>query len=179
MSEMTTRSATLVALPTAAGVFRAALSERGVCWLAFPDESERAARWLTRHLPGGAEAGDDPRAGNLADELDAYLRGEVTRFQAPVDLIGTAFQVDVWHQLQVIPYGEVRSYADVARAIGRPAAVRAVGAANGANPVPIIVPCHRVIGSSGALTGFGGGIGWKLRLLSTENPARWSELPLQ
>ena len=79
----------------------------------------------------------------------------------------------MWRQLQSIPYGEVRSYADVARAIGRPSAVRAVGAANGANPVPVIVPCHRVIGSSGALTGFGAGIEWKQRLLATENPARW------
>jgi len=96
----------------------------------------------------------------------------------PVDLIGTPFQVSVWRQLQAIPYGEVRSYADIARAIDRPAAVRAVGAANGANPVPIVVPCHRVIGSTGALTGFGAGIEWKLRLLATENPQRWGALPL-
>ncbi len=154
MSETTITATTLVALPTSLGTFEAALTQRGVCCLTFPNQ------------PGAR------------DELDAYLRGELTELTAPVDLIGTPFQVAVWRQLQAIPYGEVRSYADVARAVGRPAAVRAVGAANGANPVPVIVPCHRVIGSAGALTGFGAGIEWKRRLLATENPARWAELPL-
>jgi len=175
MNENTIRSTALVSLPTACGTFEAALTDRGVCCLAFPNERGDGARWVARHLPGVEVRASDPRAADLGDELDAFLRGELTGFRAPVDLLGTPFQLSVWGQLQAIPYGEVRSYADVARAIGRPAAVRAVGAANGANPVPIIVPCHRVIGSSGALTGFGGGIVWKQRPLATENPARWTQ----
>jgi methylated-DNA-[protein]-cysteine S-methyltransferase len=182
MNETDTTTIALVPLPTAAGTFEAGLTERGVCCLAFPNQHEGARRWLARRLPGVEVAGDDPRAAALAGELDAYLRGDLREFAAPVDLVGTPFQVGVWRQLLAIPYGEVRSYADVARAVGRPEAVRAVGAANGANPVPIIVPCHRVIGSSGALTGFGPGIEWKIRLLATENPARWGrggqQLPL-
>ena len=171
-------SAARVPLPTASGTFEAVLTERGVCCLTFPNQADALPRWLRRHLPEATIATNDPRAASLADELDAYLRGDVTAFTAVPDLLGTPFQVGVWRQLQRIPYGEVRSYADVARAIDRPAAMRAVGAANGANPVPIIVPCHRVIGSGGALTGFGGGLDWKRRLLAIENAARWAELPL-
>ncbi|HXM57841.1 MAG TPA: methylated-DNA--[protein]-cysteine S-methyltransferase [Candidatus Dormibacteraeota bacterium] len=178
MQETITETVNLVPLPTAQGTFEAALSERGVCCLIFPNQLGGGAGWLARRLPDVEVGASDPRAGALADELDAYLRGDLTEFRAPVDLVGTPFQVTVWRQLRTIPYGEVRSYADVARAIGRPEAVRAVGAANGANPVPILVPCHRVIGSSGALTGFGAGIAWKQRLLATEDPGRWAELPL-
>ena len=180
MNETIAETVKLVPLPTAHGTFEAALTDRGVCCLMFPNQLGAGAGWLARHLSGARTepGGSDQRAGALADELDAYLRGDLTDFQAPVDLIGTPFQVSVWRHLRTIPYGEVRSYADVARAIGRPEAVRAVGAANGANPVPIIVPCHRVIGSSGALTGFGAGIAWKQRLLATEDPGRWAELPL-
>jgi methylated-DNA-[protein]-cysteine S-methyltransferase len=178
MNECIPTTAALVAVPTAHGTFEAALTERGVRCLMFPNQPGAAERWLGRHLPGVAVRTSDPRAALLADELDAYFRGDVTAFTVPVDLAGTPFQLSVWRQLRAIPYGEVRSYADVARAIDRPRAVRAVGAANGANPVPIVVPCHRVIGSSGALTGFGGGLDWKRRLLAIENAARWEELPL-
>jgi len=178
MNEPTTTTAALVAVPTVHGTFQAALTERGIGCLVFPDQLGAAERWLGRRLPGVVFRTSDPRADHLAGELDAYFRGDLTVFTVPVDLAGTSFQLSVWHQLRAIPYGEVRSYADVARAIDRPQAVRAVGAANGANPVPIVVPCHRVIGSSGALTGFGGGLDWKRRLLATENAARWGELPL-
>jgi methylated-DNA-[protein]-cysteine S-methyltransferase len=85
-----------------------------------------------------------------------------------LDLEGTDFQLRVWHELLTIPYGETRSYAQIAEAIGRPKAVRAVGAANGSNPVAILVPCHRVIGSNGKLTGYGGGLPLKKRLLELE-----------
>lgn len=101
-------------------------------------------------------------------EIDAYFAGELTRFDCPRELVGTAFQRGVWHQLTMIPYGRHCSYADIAHRLGRPGAVRAVGAANGANPLPLIVPCHRVIGSDGALTGFGGGVDLKRRLLAFE-----------
>ena len=179
MNETITTTATLAAVPTMHGTFHAVLTERGVRCLLFPDQPGDVDRWLGRHLRGvTVRAGSDPRGGELASQLDAYFRGERTAFTVPLDLAGTPFQLSVWRQLQAIPYGEVRSYADVARAIDRPAAVRAVGAANGANPVPVVVPCHRVIGSSGALTGFGGGLDWKRRLLATENADRWGELPL-
>ena len=103
-----------------------------------------------------------------ADELHAYFAGNLRVFSVPLDMQGTEFQLSVWNNLVKIPYGETRSYAQVAEAVGRPKAVRAVGAANGSNPVAIIVPCHRVIGSSGKLTGYGGGLPLKKRLLELE-----------
>ena len=107
----------------------------------------------------------------LADarrQLQEYFAGERRRFDLPVRLDGTQFQVSVLEALQKIPYGETVSYSDIAKRIGRPKAVRAVGAANGRNPLPIVVPCHRVIGSGGDLTGFGGGIDTKKALLRLE-----------
>jgi methylated-DNA-[protein]-cysteine S-methyltransferase len=103
-----------------------------------------------------------------ADQLRAYFAGTLRAFCVPLDMQGTDFQLSVWNQLLRIPYGETRSYAQVAEAVGRPKAVRAVGAANGSNPVAIIVPCHRVIGSAGKLTGYGGGLPLKKRLLELE-----------
>jgi methylated-DNA-[protein]-cysteine S-methyltransferase len=101
-------------------------------------------------------------------QLAEYFSGERKVFELPLSLSGTEFQVSVLAALQQIPYGETVSYGDVAKRIGRPKAVRAVGAANGRNPIPIIVPCHRVIGSSGDLTGFGGGLDTKEALLRLE-----------
>lgn len=101
-------------------------------------------------------------------QLDAYFAGQLRVFDLPIRPRGTAFQMRVWHWLATIPFGETCSYGDMARALGCPGASRAVGAANGANPLPIILPCHRVIGASGKLTGFGGGIGRKAFLLSHE-----------
>ena len=101
-------------------------------------------------------------------QLAEYFSGERKEFELPLSLSGTEFQVSVLDALQQIPYGETASYGDVAKRIGRPKAVRAVGAANGRNPIPIIVPCHRVIGSSGDLTGFGGGLDTKEALLRLE-----------
>ena len=102
-------------------------------------------------------------------QLQAYFRGERKEFDLPLALEGTEFQLRVWKALRAIPYGETISYAQLARRIGNPKAVRAVGLANGSNPIPIIVPCHRVIGSDGSLTGFGGGLSTKKRLLELEN----------
>jgi len=101
-------------------------------------------------------------------QLRAYFAGELTRFELPLDPRGTEFQCRVWMALREIPYGETRTYAEQARCIGKPAAVRAVGAANGRNPLAIVVPCHRVIGSDGSLTGFGGGLDVKRQLLEHE-----------
>ncbi|MEJ2297551.1 MAG: methylated-DNA--[protein]-cysteine S-methyltransferase [Woeseiaceae bacterium] len=101
-------------------------------------------------------------------QLREYFAGERREFDLPLSLTGTEFQVSVLRALRDIPYGETVSYGDIARRVGRPKAVRAVGAANGRNPIPIVIPCHRVIGSTGDLTGFGGGLDTKEALLRLE-----------
>jgi methylated-DNA-[protein]-cysteine S-methyltransferase len=101
-------------------------------------------------------------------QLRAYFAGQLREFQLPLDIEGTDFQKRVWGQVAAIPYGETRSYLQISTAIGSPRAVRAVGAANGANPAPIVVPCHRVIGATGKLVGYGGGLAMKRRLLELE-----------
>ena len=101
-------------------------------------------------------------------ELDRYFEGRLTAFTVPVDPRGTEFQRRVWFALRDIPYGATRSYGEIAKAIGSSSAVRAVGSANGANPIAIIIPCHRVIGANGSLTGFGGGLDRKRFLLDLE-----------
>jgi methylated-DNA-[protein]-cysteine S-methyltransferase len=106
-----------------------------------------------------------------ADQLTGYFAGQRRHFELPLAARGTPFQQSVWDALSDIPYGAVRSYRDIARTIGNPAAVRAVGAANGRNPLPIVVPCHRVIGSNGTLTGFAGGLEVKRFLLDLEGAA--------
>ena len=103
-----------------------------------------------------------------AAQLEEYFAGKRTEFDVPLDPVGTDFQLSVWNQLSRIPYGETASYGQIADRIENPAAVRAVGLANGANPISIIVPCHRVIGADGSLTGFGGGLEIKRRLLEHE-----------
>src|SRR5260370_30721934 len=105
----------------------------------------------------------------VISQLQAYFRGELKEFDLPLAMEGTEFQLRVWNALRAIPYGETVSYAQLAERIGKPKAVRAVGSANGSNPIPIIVPCHRVIGSDGSLTGFGGGLSTKRILLELEN----------
>lgn len=102
-------------------------------------------------------------------QLLAYFRGELRQFDVPLALEGTDFQRRVWNALRGIPYGETISYLQLAERIGNPKAVRAVGLANGSNPIPVIVPCHRVIGSDGSLTGFGGGLSTKKKLLELES----------
>ncbi len=115
---------------------------------------------------------DDNRLAPVIRQLDEYFAGDRKTFNITLAPRGTPFQLEVWRTLQRIPYGETRSYAEIARSIGRPTATRAVGAANGANPIPIIIPCHRVIGTSGSLTGFGGGIDVKRALLDLEGGLR-------
>ena len=102
-------------------------------------------------------------------QLREYFAGQREDFDLPLVLNGTPFQLSVWRNLQKIPYGKTVSYLDLAKRIGNPKAVRAVGLANGSNPIPIIVPCHRVIGSNGSLTGFGGGLPTKQKLLALES----------
>jgi methylated-DNA-[protein]-cysteine S-methyltransferase len=124
--------------------------------------------WADRRLPGAALIRDAERLGPYARELVEYFRGERQSFGLPFDLRGTAFQQAVWEALRAIPYGGTASYSDIAEAIGKPSAVRAVGGAIGANPVLVHVPCHRVIGKNGTLTGFRGGLEMKERLLVLE-----------
>lgn len=129
------------------------------------------------HFPKGEPHEIDAsweRGGAVLDQaqqqLEEYFRGERTEFELPLEPEGTEFQKQVWVQLQRIPYGETISYGELARRLGNPNASRAVGAANGRNPISIVIPCHRVIGSNGALTGFGGGLRVKEQLLDLESP---------
>ena len=117
-------------------------------------------------LPGDGEGSKWLEA--AADQLSEYFNHQRTEFEVPLDPTGTDFQRSVWNQLSQIPFGETASYRQIAERINNPAAVRAVGLANGANPISIIVPCHRVIGADGSLTGFGGGLDIKRKLLEFE-----------
>ena len=132
----------------------------------------------SRHVPPRHEV-EPPRAAErrgaggevlarTSDQLSEYFAGTRTSFDLPLDPRGTAFELRVWEELRAIPYGVTRSYSDIARRLGDLRSTRAVGAANGKNPIPIIVPCHRVIGAHGDLTGFGGGIDRKRWLLEHE-----------
>lgn len=127
--------------------------------------------WAGRRFPGSPLTRDDRRLAPYAAELAEYFRGERHRFTVPFDLQGTPFQQAVWQSLCAIPFGQTRSYSDIAESIRKPAAVRAVGTAIGANPLLVTVPCHRVIGKNGALTGYRGGLEMKTRLLELEQAA--------
>ncbi len=121
-------------------------------------------------VPGGCVLdADHPVLREAVRQLSAYFNGDLRAFDLPLTMRGTEFQRRVWVALREIPYGETRTYGQIAASIGSPKAVRAVGAANGQNPIPIVVPCHRVIGSNGKLVGFGGGLGMKRLLLAIES----------
>ncbi|MET7473341.1 methylated-DNA--[protein]-cysteine S-methyltransferase [Streptomyces sp. NPDC005648] len=124
-----------------------------------------------RHRPAEETFGarDDTLFAEAEEQLRAYFSGELKEFTLELRLNGTAFQRTVWDQLRRIPYGETRTYGELAGALGNPSASRAVGLANGRNPIGIIVPCHRVVGADGGLTGYGGGLARKQRLLDFES----------
>lgn len=124
-----------------------------------------------RHVEFGGRGVENRTSALMLETLRQfrlYFAGELHLFDLPLEVVGTDFQKRVWSLLRGIPYGETRSYGQLAREMGAPRAMRAVGAANGRNPIPIIVPCHRVIGASGKLVGFGGGLDWKRFLLDLE-----------
>jgi methylated-DNA-[protein]-cysteine S-methyltransferase len=130
---------------------------------------------LQRHRPAYDELGEpEPRGRDAepfraaAEQLDAYFAGELTAFDLPLAPRGSEFQLRVWTALREIPYGRTESYGELAQRIGSPGAARAVGLANGKNPIGIVIPCHRVVGSNGSLTGYGGGLDRKRRLLDLE-----------
>ncbi|WP_419835616.1 methylated-DNA--[protein]-cysteine S-methyltransferase [Endozoicomonas atrinae] len=137
------------------------------------DRNEEAGQLKNgNEITGSVKAAIDSHLEQGAKELEAYFRGELMQFTVALDLRGTNFQRQVWQELQQIGYGKSCSYQDIASSISRPKAVRAVGAANGANPVAIIVPCHRVIGKNGKLTGYAYGVEMKQFLLDLEQVNR-------
>ncbi|MBP2002030.1 methylated-DNA-[protein]-cysteine S-methyltransferase [Paenibacillus shirakamiensis] len=146
-----------------------AATEEGLCYVGSPNQPlDELTTWSHARLPGHLLIRDDERLAPYTLELTDYLKGARTSFTFPVHFRGTAFQTAVWQALCSIPYGQTSSYSEIAEQIARPAAVRAVGAAIGANPVLISVPCHRVIGKGGALTGYRGGLDMKTKLLELE-----------
>ena len=131
-----------------------------------------------RESPVAGAIVDDAPFRELRAQLDAYFAGARRAFDLPLAPVGTPFQLEVWAALRAIPYGATTSYGELARSIGKPRAVRAVGAANGANPIAIVVPCHRVIGANGTLTGYGGGLPRKQLLLGLEARVAGTQLDL-
>jgi methylated-DNA-[protein]-cysteine S-methyltransferase len=148
-------------LNTPIGKLLLAGEEDSLCHVGFPTGSlsrEPDSNWKFSERPFTA----------AREQLTAYFRGELSSFELTLKPQGTVFQLRVLDELRKIPYGETASYGEIARRIGKPNAARAVGAANGRNPLPIVIPCHRVIGSNGQLTGFGGGMSAKQALLKLE-----------
>ena len=146
--------------PSPVGDLTIVTSDTGVVAVLWPDDD----RWDY----ADAEIGSNARSDACANQLDEYFAGERTSFDIALDLRGTEFQTEVWNSLANIEFGQTRSYGEQAAALGRPKAMRAVGSANGKNPVSIILPCHRVVGSTGKLTGYAGGLDAKRWLLNHE-----------
>ncbi|MDH3797478.1 MAG: methylated-DNA--[protein]-cysteine S-methyltransferase [Desulfobacterales bacterium] len=138
------------------GPFEIVGNQKGILTISF----NKAPSVINRNLPACLQ--------ECMQQMDEYFKGQRRKFNVPLLLKGTDFQKAVWRQLQKIPFGQTASYGDVARAVGSPRAFRAVGNANNKNPIPLIIPCHRVIGSDGKLVGFGGGIWRKEWLLEHE-----------
>jgi methylated-DNA-[protein]-cysteine S-methyltransferase len=149
-------------LETPVGPLLIGARDDGICLIEFHESKHRIAR------DADWREGDHPLLEQLRVQLREYFAGTRRAFDLPLAPRGTPFQREVWHALATIPYGETVSYAQLAARVGRPTAMRAVGAANGRNPLPIVLPCHRVIGANGALTGFGGGLPTKEFLLRLE-----------
>ena len=148
------------------GALTLVASDRHLVAIAWQKETDAAP------FDAAPEATPHPVLDETERQLRAYFAGERQDFDLPLDFRGTEFQRRVWHALLTIPFGETRSYRDIASQLGRPSATRAVGAANGRNPIPIVAPCHRVIGANGSLTGFGGGLENKAFLLDLEGAPR-------
>jgi len=157
-------------LSTPLGDMLALASQQGLCLLEFCDQADLAREVAKVEAARGmrVQSGATDVTRQTVEELAEYFAGVRTVFTVPLDWVGTAFQVAVWQVLLKIPFGQTCSYAEQARTLGRPTATRAVAAANGRNKMPIVVPCHRVIGSDGRLTGFGAGLPRKRALLLLE-----------
>ena len=157
-------------LETTLGTMVTVTTDKGICLLEFTDSKllDLELRQLAICFKTKPLHGDHPHFETLSEQLDGYFKGERRNFDIPLDPVGTEFQLQVWLSLLKIPYGSTISYAKQAELLGRPSAVRAVANANGNNKISIILPCHRVIGSNGSLTGYGGGIWRKQKLLEME-----------
>ncbi len=151
-------------IPTPVGELTLVAEEQGLLAILWPGPIHKGLQ-LPEHL---VEDPHHPVLGAAAQQLEEYFLGDRTVFDLPLAPRGTAFQLRAWQALREIPYGETRSYGQQAARIGRPTAVRAIGGANSRNPISIVVPCHRVVGSDGTLTGFGGGLDTKRWLLDHE-----------
>lgn len=149
---------------TPVGRLKLVASDRGLAAILWENDDPKRVR-----LSPLAEDKNHPVLLEAERQLNDYFVGKRKKFSLKFDFVGTEFQKEVWEALATIPFGETRSYAQIAQQVGRPKAVRAVGAANGKNPISIIVPCHRVIGSNGKLTGFAGGLETKATLLKLES----------
>ncbi|RNB92347.1 methylated-DNA--[protein]-cysteine S-methyltransferase [Brevibacillus fluminis] len=146
-----------------------AATQNGLCFVGSQDKTfDELAEWAKARYPHAELQKDDDEMKPYANELREYMAGERKEFSIPFDFRGTPFQTAVWQALVQIPYGETKTYAAIAQQIEKPAAVRAVGAAIGANPILISIPCHRVIGKDGSLTGYRGGLDMKKKLLALE-----------
>ena len=155
----------------ALGRVRLAATDIGLCKLALGRETDEVFKaWLVRGVGSCSPTlRMTPLIERAFSEIRAYVSAELQSFGTPLDLRGTSFQRRVWAQVMRIPYGTTVSYSEIAMRIGRPRSVRAVGAANGSNPLPLFVPCHRVVGTDGALRGYGGGLELKQALLDLES----------
>jgi len=149
------------------GKLKLVASDRGLVAVLWENDNPRRVR-----LEDLVEDAKHPMLAKTEQQLQEYFAGKRKTFSMPLDMRGTPFQKGVWQALQAIPFGETRTYGDLAKQLGSPTATRAVGAANGRNPVSIVVPCHRVIGASGKLTGFAGGLTVKAHLLGLEGGDR-------
>ncbi len=160
----------LIRLETDLGTMISCATEKGICLLEFTDRKmlETELKQLAKSKRGQIIQGDNPFFKPLKEQLTAYFQGMLKTFNLPLDLIGTEFQKKVWDLLLQVPYGSVSTYANQALKLGNPKAVRAVANANGMNKIAIIVPCHRIIGSDGSLTGYAGGLWRKRKLLELE-----------
>ncbi|MFC2949096.1 methylated-DNA--[protein]-cysteine S-methyltransferase [Virgibacillus sediminis] len=146
-----------------------AVTEQGLAFVGSDNgPKSEVESWAARKRPESTLVDDQDRIAPYVSQLEEYLDGERKAFEMPLDLSGTPFQQQVWTALTEIPYGRTAAYSEVAGKIGRPRAVRAVGAAIGANPVMVAVPCHRVIGKNGKMTGYRGGLAMKQKLLELE-----------
>jgi AraC family transcriptional regulator, regulatory protein of adaptative response / methylated-DNA-[protein]-cysteine methyltransferase len=150
------------------GYLLVASTQKGICAVKLGDRADSLERDLQTEFPGAVLLHDKDARQNWIEKILNFLSGNEPHLDLPLDIRGTAFQQQVWQALQKIPYGETRTYQEIARAIGKPKAVRAVGSACGANPVALIVPCHRVIKSDGSLGGYAWGCDRKVKLLEQE-----------
>lgn len=156
-----------------------ATTRTGVCWIGLSDSDAHLEAELRGDLPAASCSRDNDGLVSIARNVVDFVAGRNPEILLPIDFRATPFQLAVWQQLCAIPWGETRSYGEIARRLGRPDASRAVGAANGSNPLAIVIPCHRAVGADGSLTGYRWGLEYKRRLIAHERSLAQSEGPFR